>query len=297
MSHVSKCALCNKDAELKLSHIIPKFVFRYLKKDSFTGRLRNVLNPNIAVQDGDKQYLLCGECEGLFSKREAKFSTSFFQVYKKDGFSRLDYNDSWLNYFITSVNWRTLYLDIEGYEKEKEIKHKISANQLSFLKKAEKIMRLYLLEKRRDLDFIENHIFFFDTIKSIKQEEPILNNLHSLIQGSAFGYTVHTHNNGVYIIANLSGIIIITILKKERKEKWKNTFVKNESGKIKIPQYSNSGVFSEIFYIAEQRELLFKKMSDKQKQLILDKTKQDKDKFIKSGSYQRIIKDSQISFL
>lgn len=297
MSNLSNCALCNKDAELKLSHIIPKFVFRYLKKDSFTGRLRNALDPNIALQDGDKEYLLCGECEGLLSKGETKFSNKFFQVFKKEGFSRLDYNNSWLNYFVTSVNWRTLYLDIDGYEKEEDIKNKISTNQLSFLKKAEQIMRQYLQGERRDLDFIENHIFFFDTIKSIENEDHNLTTLHSLIQGSAFGYTVHTQNGGVYVFANLSGIFIITILKKEKKEKWRNTFIKNEKGRIKSPQYSNSTVFSEIYYIAEQREHSYKRMSEKQKHLILDKAKQDVDGFKKSGSYQRIIKDSQISFL
>ncbi|REK71975.1 hypothetical protein DX130_19980 [Paenibacillus paeoniae] len=40
----TKCALCGKIAKLEESHIIPKFVFRYLKKDSFTGRLRVDIN-------------------------------------------------------------------------------------------------------------------------------------------------------------------------------------------------------------------------------------------------------------
>lgn len=56
------CALCRENKELELSHIVPKFVIRYLKKTS-TGAIRNMENPNKIAQDGEKHYLLCGDCE------------------------------------------------------------------------------------------------------------------------------------------------------------------------------------------------------------------------------------------
>ncbi|SDX41543.1 hypothetical protein [Paenibacillus sp. PDC88] len=91
-----KCALCENESDLMQSHIIPKFVFRYLKKASFTGRLRNVSTPNNPLQDGDKMSLLCAQCESLFNANETQFANQVFFSFKKDGFNGLSY-DVWLH--------------------------------------------------------------------------------------------------------------------------------------------------------------------------------------------------------
>ncbi|MEW4226411.1 hypothetical protein [Rossellomorea marisflavi] len=293
MDHHGICALCKNSEELKLSHIIPKFVFRYLKKDSFTGKMRMVSNPNISVQDGDKAYLLCAACEELFSGKETYFSNAIYRPFKEKGFSRLNYDNNNLHYFITSVNWRTLYLDLNGFIEEEDTENRISSKHLETLKIAEERMRSYLLNNRNDLDIIENHIFFFDTVKSIKGEE--LNDPHSLVQGSAYGYTVISkESDSIYVFANLTGAIIVTIIKKSKKENWRNTFVKKESGRIRAPQISNSPVFSELLYVEEERNNSFSQMSEKQKELIRSKVINNLDKFKESGSYNRAKKDSSI---
>lgn len=293
MNKSGVCALCKNENELMESHIIPKFVYRFLKKDSFTGRMRSLSNPDIPLQDGDKQYLLCGECEKLFNVKETLFSNKIYFPFKKNGFEKLSYDGNWLNYFITSVNWRSLYLDIIGFEENNDPENSITEKQLKLLKKNEQIMREYLLGKRRDIDSIENHIFFFDTIESIGGvgEET---SWHSLVQGSAFGYTTLTKNDGIYVFTNLTGAIIVTIIKKEQKEKWKNTFVKNEAGKFKSPQYTSSSVFAELRYVAKQRKRSMELMSEKQKQQLINKIEKSPEKFMKSGSYKRFIKDKQI---
>lgn len=99
------CALCRQSKELEISHIIPKFVIRYLKKTS-VGAIRNTQNPNKVVQDGEKHYLLCGECEDLFSIYETKFANTFFYPYMKDNEKVFNY-DSDIYYFLTSVSWRS----------------------------------------------------------------------------------------------------------------------------------------------------------------------------------------------
>ena len=53
------CALCEINKDLKESHIIPKFVFKSIKKRSATGYLREVKSPNIRKQDGFKVDMLC----------------------------------------------------------------------------------------------------------------------------------------------------------------------------------------------------------------------------------------------
>lgn len=111
--------------------------------------------------------------------------------------------------------------------------------------------------------------------------------LHSLVQGSSFGYTCLTKDNVIYTFANLAGAFIVTIIKKDKKEIWKSTFVKNEAGKIRSPQRVASPVFSELFYIAERRDEGFKSLSSKQREQLVDKIKKDPETFKQSGSYQR----------
>ena len=48
------CKLCEKKAKLEESHIVPKLIFRWLKKTSATGLLRKGADINKPVQDGLK---------------------------------------------------------------------------------------------------------------------------------------------------------------------------------------------------------------------------------------------------
>lgn len=72
------CALCNQESELRESHIIPKFVFDYIKETSATGYLRNVTSINRRLQDGPKRKLLCHDCEQKFSIAEKYFAETVF---------------------------------------------------------------------------------------------------------------------------------------------------------------------------------------------------------------------------
>src|SRR4051812_354965 len=74
-----RCALCGTASTLKESHIIPKFVFKYLKSTSGSGYLRDGQKPKLRVQDGFKTELLCDSCEQEFSKHESWFHTQVFQ--------------------------------------------------------------------------------------------------------------------------------------------------------------------------------------------------------------------------
>ena len=68
------CALCLQERQLRDSHIIPKFVFDYLKRTSATGFLRFSDRPNRRAQDGMTAALLCDECEQRLSVFEKYFA-------------------------------------------------------------------------------------------------------------------------------------------------------------------------------------------------------------------------------
>ncbi len=70
------CRLCNKERELRESHIVPKFMYAELKNNN-----RQILAINgsgkrgrTLVQDGAKEHLFCEDCEQHFNKH---FETPF----------------------------------------------------------------------------------------------------------------------------------------------------------------------------------------------------------------------------
>ena len=101
------CALCRDPAVLMESHIIPAFVYRWLKDTSVTGYLRAGTNPRRRVQDGLKSKLLCANCEARFNRWETSFATEIFHPYNANERLEARYGD-WMLKFCTSVSWRAL---------------------------------------------------------------------------------------------------------------------------------------------------------------------------------------------
>lgn len=159
---MGQCALCRENKELQLSHIVPHFVGRKLIKTS-PGNIRVTKEPNKVAQDIEKHFLLCHDCEELFSSKERWFANTIFNPYQDHKKSVFNYDEN-LTYFIISLSWRSLYLDLAEFSCDKEFNKDI----LMILFRAEQTMRDYLLGKRQDIDTIENHFFFLDRIKSAK---------------------------------------------------------------------------------------------------------------------------------
>ena len=279
------CALCSNTAKLEKSHIIPKFVFKFLKKDSFTGRMRVTAEPNKAVQDGEKVDLLCDECESIFQKVETYFSNKVFRPYKLGEFKELKYEDSKIFDFITSVNWRILYAELNVNLNSKE--NSFNSRQLAILQRDEEIMRNYLLGKRKDLCNIENHLFFSDKVTGMGVLEK---DLLSVAKESVQGYVVSSADEkSFYVLTNLLGVYIITILKRSKKEVWKNTYIKKDGGKIKEPKIVKSDLFKEeLLYAATQFEIARNKLSSTQKKQLIEKIEADPISFKKSSSYRNL---------
>lgn len=103
---MEKCKLCHKEKELQESHIIPKFVYKWMKQTG-TGRIRQGLNINKPLQDGIKDYLLCKDCEQKFGKRENWFKKNIFSSFIKGNQTTFKSSDN-LEYFAVSLLWRVL---------------------------------------------------------------------------------------------------------------------------------------------------------------------------------------------
>jgi hypothetical protein len=107
MSYSTSCALCLNAGLVKESHIIPAFVFRWLRDTSATGYIRPAETPNKRVQDGLKIPLLCENCEERLSVWEKRFAERVFHPWYQRPGQPIRYAD-WLLKFCVSISWRVL---------------------------------------------------------------------------------------------------------------------------------------------------------------------------------------------
>ena len=74
-----KCILCRCEPPIKNSHVLPKFVFKWMIETGGTKHLRYGATPNKRVQDGLKLPLLCLKCESKTGLVENEFATKIFR--------------------------------------------------------------------------------------------------------------------------------------------------------------------------------------------------------------------------
>lgn len=272
---LKKCALCGVETNLELSHIVPKMVMRTLKKTA-AGNIRNSENPNIPAQDSEKHYMLCGHCEDLFSEKETYFANALFHPYIKKEKIKFDY-DSRLFYFLTSLSWRSLYLDLLDFTEN----HVVGIDALECLISCEKIMKDYLLKNQNNIKTIEHHLFFFDEIREITGNIEMAGlRPHVTFHRGITSYTFCFEDDGTYgTITNMMGIVLITLYKKGNREKWERTEVLNGIGSIEAKdQHITSVVGNEFTNILKIAQSASDSISEKQIEKIVDNLKNKADK-------------------
>lgn len=260
---LNHCALCKKETELMLSHIIPKFSYKYLK-DTAAGKLRSTERPNITIQDGEKCYLLCRNCEALFSTYEKKFAEKIFFPYKNNEYSAFGY-DKWLYFFMTTVSWRILYIDLIDFVSNCIM----GIDALQCLIEKEQIMRKYLLGNSTALGNIEHHIFFFEDVERWPKEWAD-KHPHTSIHRSICGYSAaNEQTKTYYTFTNMLGVLLITFYSKGPEEQSMRTQINEGAGFIEAKnQHLKSVIIQELDHITTLSEHSYHQLSDLQKEKI-----------------------------
>lgn len=153
------CALCGGPGPIRQSHIIPGFAFDWLKDSSATGFLRYGPEPNLRVQDGFKQELLCDACEQKLSVWEKLAAESVFRPYHADTSVKVEYGP-WLAKFAASLAWRVLFvLKTMGLEN-------LTTEQLSSADRALRVWREFMFDERAHPGSYELHLLPVDLLAS-----------------------------------------------------------------------------------------------------------------------------------
>lgn len=286
-TRTGRCALCCQAKELQLSHIVPHFVGRKLINTS-PGSIRSSNEPNRTLQDISKEYMLCSECEELFSAKETWFANHVFNPYIDRGDKVFVY-DKKLTYFIISLSWRTLYLDLDKFSRDTSF----DREKLMVLFRAEQTMRDFLLGKRSDLDTIQNHVFFLDRVQAAPNLDASMNP-NVVMHRTISSYSV-CDGQTMFTLSNLMGILVVTFYSMDSNEIWVNTKIELENGTLRAEnQQMTSVVGNEIQYWMDCGAAAQQNLSEKQRKKLEEKLYALGDDFLKYPIAQDLFADFEL---
>ena len=237
------CALCGRSDDLQASHIIPKFVGKWLKDTSATGSLAQTDGNDVEhAQDLPTYHMLCSDCEQRFSSLEKSFADKVFYPFHKSGDSRLEYG-SWLERFAISLGWRVLKA---GYEAFKSERPEFSPH----MELAEASWREFLLGDKQTVRPYESHLFFLGSAEA-GVGIPKKFNWYSR---RAIDYTIAANDTRMFTYAKLADMVFVTSIRPNVLKGWTGTRI-DESGVIASPHIINDGDFGE--FLLNRAEVAF----------------------------------------
>ena len=282
-----KCGLCEKEGELKQSHILPSFIFKWKKKHN-TGFFRTSDNPNVRAQEGLKSYMLCGQCEQRFSSWEKQFSEKIFKPFHNNSVIDLNYSD-WLLQFAVSVSWRNLYYhkQIGGFsilsELQKQLAQKVLTESQS-----------YLLGADSNINIFEQYIFPVGTISRVLDVVDISPFLNRYLT-TAVDFDLLRTDESCLVYSKLNKLVIIGIVQYPDSRQFKGTQINHSEGKLNAHEICLPAPLFQYFNRrADKIANDFSKISEKQWSIIKNSYESEIKKFINSDMRDATDKDYSI---
>jgi hypothetical protein len=282
-----KCCLCQKEADLCLSHIIPKFVIIWLKETS-PGAIRDSRVPNRRVQDGIKEYMLCEECEKLFSSWEHSFAENiFFPLHNNNNkIFTLPYKE-WCLKFTVSVSWRVLMrAKLLGIS----LKHNIQTQKINV---ALNRWKEFLIGNRNHPDEFEQHIIPLDIIDTHTAEglSPFINRY--LLR--SVDVDIPSSDNRAFVYIKMGKVMLIGFIYEPHPDWWKNSKIHVHKGFICSKRYiAPDGLYEYINYRASKAAATLRSLSATQKNKITEMQKQNLDKLKDSEVLRAMNQDVEL---
>jgi len=220
----ARCALCQKEAELKMSHVIPKFVYDWIKRTSATGYLRHSSNVDKRAQDGHKLPLLCGECEQRFSVAEKKFAEKIFSAHMDRREQSASYQ-SWLYYFLMSLAFRVLFINQDVRDREPDYRDDVDQALVDW--------RMYLLNDDTALPSYEAHLLPIDPEIKISSLPSFMPPKTAFYLTRGTDLDVVTSDKYMMVYVQIPGFIIFFTIKPKHQPFIESTFI-GEQGLISL---------------------------------------------------------------
>lgn len=278
------CQLCENTKELVESHIIPKFVFSWLKNTS-PGHIREYKTPNRRVQDGLKLPMLCNDCELLFSVWENVFSREVFLPIHETQSSEPQYPyGDWALKFAVSVSWRILkYGTLEG------ISH-FSEEQLNLAEEALFTWKDFLFGVLPHPGRFEQHILPLDLIA--QHSIPEISGFMNRYLLRSVDMDIIASKSRSYVFAKMGRVMLLGTIQEPRPKHWKGTKLHVRKGAIGSKRYVIPFDLSEYLnYRANKTGAAFYAISEKQENKIRSMQQENPEIFLGSEIFQAIQQD------
>ena len=279
-----QCALCGSTSQLQASHIIPGFVFDWLRDTSATGHFRSSQIPDLRIQDGIKPRMLCMACEQLFSTWEKAFAETCF-VPLNSGAAREVRYGSWMLKFATSVSWRVLRLfaandGLAGFPRHIMTEVDDTLREWS----------LFLQGDRPHPGRHEQHMFVADIVEhaSVTDAPP---NISRYLARAIDPYVAYTQDSAV-TYAKMGRLVLFGFVAIKHPCRWKGTKLHVRHGQfgqcdIELPSDIRDFIFGRARLVAKK----YSQISGKQLTKIRKSYEQDPDRAAQSETLRAMHHD------
>lgn len=281
------CRLCDQKKDLRDSHVIPSFVYKWLKNTSGTGFIRFGLEPNKRAQDGYTRPWLCDECEGRFNTWETEFANAIFHP-MNSGIDRISYGPSLLK-FCTSVSWRVLLFFIEEVGLADW-----PTNLREATNRANEVWKQFLLDERTNPDSHEQHLLPLEAVQSFT---------HGYVPTNINRYFLRTVDLDIVrgektaiVYSKLGRFVIVGfIIEVPHPPRWVGTKVHVRHGIIEPRNYSVPENFGDyLFGQARKMADLQSRISGRQNEKIIEIYTKDIDRIARSKTVEAMSHDVRL---
>jgi hypothetical protein len=224
---VGQCRLCGSVGPLEHGHIVPKFIFRWLKNASATGYLRGGPDFNLRKQDGPRDYWLCGACEDRFNRWETAFCTQVFLPLTADAAPRVNYGD-WLIRFCVSVSWRVLMMFREAAEFESKptwLKQEVANALVEWAR--------FLRDEAPNPGRFEQHLFPLSELVSFRGPQPPPNINRYFMCGVNLDIAHNAAHEG-FVYVKLPYVLLLGLIRMDCLREWRMSRIGVARGVIDV---------------------------------------------------------------
>jgi hypothetical protein len=199
------CRLCDAEAPLVESHLLPAFVVRRFMRASPTGASRSAGNPNVRKQDYLKKPLLCADCDNVrFGSREKIFAELVDARFENRTLPAKGFPFSEeLRYCAASLAWRIIVWGLG--EREGEGFHD---NDRAKLETSEAALRKYLLD---ETPFPEESGLWVHLIMAPYFTEGTPAGVNELLHAT-LGATIEANGKNLWVIAFMAGYLVVMVV-------------------------------------------------------------------------------------
>lgn len=224
------CALCLSDSPLRESHLVPAFVYAWLKESS-PGLLRTADTPNRRVQDGFTASLLCDACEGLFATWEKAFAEQVFRPHVVAGGTPVSTEyGAWCLKFAVSVSFRVATYFLAQPRDDAD------PHDDALTREAVNAWRAFLTDQSPHPGPYEQHLVILDTVEAPLQRRlsPYFNRY---VLRSVHLDILHSRSAQI-VFSKMCQFLLFGWIRQEAPRKWRNTKLHLKRGVLGPCEYA-----------------------------------------------------------